>query len=415
MKAWGYTDVKHMVGDIKYLKKVSGICKDSNLSGLKAIFKVSYIKELGKYMDRETIDEFQKISKSRGKADIEDTSSDEEKERDMLCDYIANSGLVAAMDKLYLEKYVDPESAEELRRLTEEIIDIFRTDIFPNEDWLSEEGKAACIEKLDAITLNVIYPDMSVIDYTDLNIVPKEEGGTFLEAHFESERYLVRKKAEYAARPYDNTEWFPYETQLSTTLTNSCYMRNSNSINIYAGILEDPAYHKGMSREELLSGIGVVIGHEITHGFDSDGVKFDKDGIKNQLLPVVDQQEFETKASKVSSYYTLSQPYKGSGFYNGAQVVAEAVADMGGLKAMLKIAEKDANFDYDSFFRHYALLWAAQHSYELEKYHFKNDEHPLFVYRINVNIQQFDEFYETYDVKSGDKMYLEEKDRIAVW
>ncbi len=415
MKAWGYDNVRHMIGDISYVKKVSKVCKEANLSGLKSMFLVNYVLQLGDFLDRETYDTFSDIDESRSKKDAPDYSTDEEKEKARICDYISESGLVAAMDKVYTDRYVDSESAKELTELTEDIIDVYRTEIFPNESWLSEEGKAACIEKLDAITLNVIYPDFSCVDYSDLNIVPKEENGTFLEAYLESMRYLTGKKAAYAGREFDRTEWFPYESMLSTTITNSVYVRFDNSINIYAGILEDPAYHKGMSREELLSGIGAIIGHEISHGFDNGGVQYDKDGLKNQWLPVADQQEFSDRASKVSTYYTSMQPYKSSGVYVGQNVMGEAVADMGGLKAMLKLAAREDTFDYDRFFRHYALLWAAQTSPEMEQWRFKNDEHPLNFYRINVGLQQYDEFYDTYDVQPDDKMYLEEKKRIAVW
>ncbi|MBQ7583109.1 MAG: M13 family metallopeptidase [Lachnospiraceae bacterium] len=415
MKAWGYDNVKHMLGDKKYLKKVSGVCTEANLPGLKSMLTVGYVLKLGKLLDRDAYDTFVELSKSRSSKERPNYKSDADKDRDLLCASIAESGLIAAMDKLYLEKYIDKEEAEELSKLTDDIIDIYRTEIFPNEDWLSEEGKAACIDKLNAITKNVIYPDMSVVDYSTLDIVPKEEGGTFLEAYLESMRYLGRMKAQKAGTKYEREDWYPYEAQISTTDTNSVYRQDANSINIYAGMLEDPAYHKGMSREELLSGIGAVIGHEITHGFDSGGVKYDKDGIKNQWLPESDQQAFNDRAERVSSFYTLVQPFKGSGFYDSGKVVGEAVADMGGLKAVLTLASKETDFDYDRFFRHYALLWAAQYSPELEQWLFKNDVHPLNVYRINVDVQQYEEFYKTYDVHPDDKMYLDEKKRILVW
>ncbi|MBR4575464.1 MAG: M13 family metallopeptidase [Lachnospiraceae bacterium] len=415
MKSRGFENIKHMVGYKSYLKKVSGVCTEENLDGLKSMLIVGFVLKLGSYLDRETYDTFFELSKSRTKAEMPDYKSEAEKDRDLLCESIRTSGLVAAMDKLYLEKFVDPESAQELTQLTKDTIDIYRTEIFPNESWMSEEGKRLCIDKLNAITLNVIYPDLSQVDYSTLNLVPKEEGGSYLEAYLESMRYLSRMKNQRAGRKYEVSEWFPYEPELSTTITNSVYVPMANSINIYAGILADPAYHKGMSREELMSGIGAVIGHEITHGFDNNGVLYDKTGIKNTWMPKADKQEFSDRAGKVSSYYTQLQPYKGSGFYIGSNVVGEAVADMGGLKAMLTLASKYPDFDYDKFFRHYAYLWAAQISPELEQYYFKNDEHPLCVFRVNVGVQQFDKFYETYNVQPGDGMFLEEKKRIAVW
>lgn len=415
MKSRGYENIKHMLGHKNYLRKVSGICTEKNLAGLKSMLTVSFVSKVAPFLDRDTYDTFVELSKSRTKEETPEYKSVAEKDRDILCESIRMSGLVAAMDKLYLEKYIDPEMAQELTQLTKDIIDIYRTEIFPNENWMSEEGKALCIEKLNAITLNVIYPDLSQVDYSSLDIVPKEKGGSYLEAYLESKRYLSRIKGKRAGGKYEVSEWFPYEQELSTTITNSVYVPMANSINIYAGMLADPAYHKGMSKEELMSGIGAIIGHEITHGFDNNGVQYDKDGIKNKWMSEADQQAFSDRAGKVSVYYTSLQPYKGSGLYTGSIVVGEAVADMGGLKAMLTLASKDPQFDYDKFFRHYALLWAAQIPLELEEHYFKDDEHPLSVFRINVGVQQYDEFYKTYNVQPEDGMYLKEDKRIAVW
>lgn len=415
MKSHGYENIKHMMGDRIYLEKISRICTESNLPGLKAMLKFGYVTKTGTFLDKNTYDTFTELSKSRTEKEPPDYSTDKEKERDLLCTQIKMSGVSAAMDKLYLDKYISPESAEELTNLTKDIIDIYRTKIFPNESWMSEEGKKLCLEKLDAITLNVIYPDMSSIDYSDLNIVSKEDGGSYLEAYFDSIRYLNAMIGKNAGMKYERTRWYPYYSNLSTTATNSSYVPEANSINIYAGILEDPAYHPGMSKEELYSGIGAIIGHEITHGFDINGVRYNKEGVRESWLSDQDAQAFSDKAGKVSTYYTILKPYKGSGFYDGSRVTAEVVADMGGLKAMLTLAEKEADFDYDKFFRHYAKLWAAQVSPEKEQYYFKNDVHPLNVLRVNVNVQQYDKFYETYNVQPDDKMYKAEDDRIAVW
>ncbi len=379
------------------------------------MFTVGYLLGCGKYLDREAYDTFTELEKPRSSQEIADHKDETTKENERLCEFISESALIAAMDKLYLDAYILPETAAELTEMTEDIIDVYRTEIFPNEEWLSEEGKKTCIEKLDAITLNIIYPDFSSVDYSDLYITPKEEDGTFLDAYLTSCRFLEQTKAKRAARTFDRNEWYPFNAELSTTITNSCYIRTANSINIYAGILEDPAYHLGMSKEELYSGIGAIVGHEISHGFDSGGVQYDKDGKKDQILSDADEQAFNDRADLVAGYYTSIQPYKGSGIYEGSNVKVEATADMGGLKALLTLAKRIDNFDYDLFFRHYALLWSAQNGMEEEQWYFKNDEHPLSFLRINVGVQQFDEFYETYNVAPDDGMYLEKAKRIAVW
>ncbi len=156
LKARGYEGVKHMLGDKRYLKKISRLCKEKNLDGFKSMMKVSYILKLGYYLDRDTYDAFTQISKPKTIKETTDYRTDAEKDRDLLCEDIAESGMSAAMDKVYLEKYISDKAVEELRQLTDDVIATYRNEIFPNEDWLSEEGKAACIEKLDAITKNVV-------------------------------------------------------------------------------------------------------------------------------------------------------------------------------------------------------------------------------------------------------------------
>ena len=165
----------------------------------------------------------------------------------------------------------------------------------------------------------------------------------------------------------------------------------------------------------MLSGIGVIVGHEITHAFDESGVRYDKDGLENEWMPEVDRTAFVDKCLAVSNYYSTLKTYPGSGFYTGANVVGEATADMGGMRAVLHMARKRADFDYDAFFRHYAGVWAAQVDQDVEEYYFREDVHPLNYLRINVVVAQFDEFCETYDVQPGDGMYVEPSKRIAVW
>ncbi len=132
-------------------------------------------------------------------------------------------------------------------------------------------------------------------------------------------------------------------------------------------------------------------------------------------MPYKDQVAFSDLNDKVASYYSTFTPYPGSGLYNGSNLTGEATADMGGLKAALYLASKVPDFDYDLFFSSYARLWRVNIPLDAEKNYFASDPHPLAFYRINVGVQQFDEFYETYGVVEGDGMYLDPEKRIKVW
>ncbi len=415
IKSWGGTGIRHMCGDMMYVKKASSICKHNDIEKLKAWLIVKYVINSGKYLDRETRDYFIETDKSREIKEVPEIMTEEERENHRFIEDINNSSLFPILDEMYVEKYIGQESIDELTRMTEDIIDIYKTEVFPNEEWMSDEGRKLAIEKLDAIVLNIVRPDFSKLDYSDLNITSSEDGGNFLEAVYASNVYKEKTNGKGAAEKYDRAFWDAFNGQLSTTQVNACYVPTQNSINIYAGILADPIYHPGMSKEELYSGIGAVVGHEITHGFDSNGVLYDKDGLKNSWLPKNDSGKFNDKTTDVWVYYDGIEPFHASGNYEGERICTEVIADMGGVRSMLALAKKADSFDYDKFFRHYALMWAAQQDIDRERFYFKTDEHPLNYLRVNVNLQQFDEFIDFYGIKEGDGMYLDPKKRITIW
>ena len=409
---WGYGKCDHFLADAQYLKSVDNVCS-RYLEKMKSMLIVKYVLALGPFLDEDTARTFEKIDVPRGVKLEPDERTEEQKADDRLfAEQIGRTALVAPLNEAYLEAYISPDVYDRLYGMTTDLIDVYR-DIFSNEDWLSEEGRALCLEKLNALRIHVVFPDKG--DYSDLNIVPAEEGGSFLEAALAVYGFGVRKSAALAAEEVDLDKWDPYSTMLSTTQTNSFYYPTMNGIFICAGILDDPAFTPEMSDEEMLAGIGAVVGHEITHGFDANGVLYDKDGIKQTWLPEKDRSAFGDRTIKVASYYSGMTPFQGSGLYNGTRVQVEATADMGGMKAVLALAARKDHFDYDRFFRQFARLWSSQISYDHEKYLFESDVHPLDYLRTNVTLAQYDEFLSTYDIHEGDGMFIPEGKRVKVW
>ena len=409
---WGYGACNHFLADARYLKAVDNVCS-RYLEKMKSMMIVKYVLSLGKYLDENTALAFEQIEVPRGVMLEPDERTEDQKADDRLFgEQIGSTALVAALNEAYLETYISPDVYDRLYSMTSDIIDVYR-DIFANEPWLSEEGKALCLEKLNAITIHVVFPDKG--DYSNLNIVPAEKGGNFLEAALAVKKFEVRKSASLSAEKVNLERWDPYTTMLSTTQTNSFYYPTLNGIYICAGILGDPVFTPEMSDEQMLAGIGTVVGHEITHGFDANGVQYDKNGIKQTWLPEKDRSAFSDRTIKVSSFYSGLTPFQGSGPYNGTRVQVEATADMGGMKAVLELASRTENFDYDSFFRQFARVWSSQISYDYERYLFEYDVHPLDYLRINVTLAQYDEFTKTYDIHEGDGMFIPEGKRVKVW
>ena len=412
LDSWGYGACDHFLADAQYLKAADNICS-RYLEKMKSMLIVKYVLSLGKYLDEDTALAFEQIEAPRGVTLEPDERTEEQKADDRLFDeQIGSSALAAALNEAYLDTYINPDIYDRLYGMTADIIDVYR-DIFENEPWLSEEGKALCLEKLNALKIHVVFPDKG--DYSDLNIVAAAEGGNFLEAALAVREFGIRKSAALSAEKVDLNKWDPYTTMLSTTQTNSFYYPTLNGIFICAGILGDPVFTPEMSDEQMLAGIGTVVGHEITHGFDANGVQYDKDGIKQTWLPEKDRSAFGDRTIKVSAFYSGLTPFQGSGPYNGTQVQVEATADMGGMKAVLELASRMENFDYDTFFRQYARVWSSQVSYDTERYLFESDVHPLDYLRINVTLAQYDAFTETYDIQEGDGMFIPEGKRVKVW
>ncbi len=213
-------------------------------------------------------------------------------------------------------------------------------------------------------------------------------------------------------QPVNRDRW---EYRASNMTVNAFYNPNDNSINILAGILADgKLYDKNATYEENLGHIGMVIGHEITHAFDNVGSQYDEYGRQRDWWTAADKEAFKIKASRVVNFYSALAPYPGATTYAGNAVQGEAIADMGGVRCALLLGQKQEDFDSDLFFRSYADLWKSKSTFGCQ-IALSSDAHPRAFIRTNVTLQQFDEFFETYNIKEGDGMYIDPEKRVLIW
>lgn len=414
LDAWGYPSDGSYTMNPKEAKKAAALYSEKNLEDIKGMLTVHLVTLSASYLDRETFDLQNKLAVSRLEKESEDIpQTKEEEEMELLFDGFLGTGMAGViLDKMYLDAYADRESVEKLEELTRDILGQFR-DLIGEETWLSEEGKEACISKLEALKPHVAVPDFECLDLSGFHVRSRAEGGSFLQAAAASRMCLKTSEAVLCSRPYDRNLWIP--SLYSTTQTNAFYSPSENGIYILKGILEPPFYYAGMSYEEILGGIGVIIGHEITHGFDKSGSEYNKDGIKESWLPFDDLMAFSDRCDRVAEYYRTIRPFPGGAAYDGSRVTGEATADMGGLRITLALAAKKKDFDFDAYFRQYARVWFECITKDSAVSSFDTDEHPLNYLRVNVGLQQFDEFVKTYGIKEGDGMYLLDEKRIPVW
>ena len=415
LRGWGFGDTKYLVISQGYAKKLAGLCKESNLEKIKSFLIVNYCLGSALYLDGDSFDAFKEFSASLNQETIDyGASADKAEDELQFRTYIGTTGMLGALNKIYVENYFDEGVTSELLGITDDIIKGFQ-EVIMEEDWLSEEGKNSCVEKLLNLKVHVAYQNFEILDYSKVSFASKEEGGSFLDAYFAASKYKMYHNALLSRMKYDRDFWDPMNESTTSTMVNAFFDNSRNGIYICAGVCEPSAYSPEMSYEEKMAGIGAIVGHELTHGFDRNGALYDKDGLKNAVLEYKDQSAFNERDDKVGNYYSTMVPYEGAGLYKGSNVTTEATADMGGLRIVLHLAKEDPSFDYDLFFRSYARLWKNNVPLETEKSLYLGDEHPLAFYRINVGLQQFDEFYETYGITEEDKMYLAPEKRIKVW
>ncbi len=413
LSSFGVKDEAPVSVDKRLLKKLDRLCGKGNLENMKAFLKVQFIKENYYNLDRNIFDQLVAPSQKAGGNSENDIYTPEKMEKMIFFNrYLGQSAMSAAFNELYLEKYVSDEDQKRLEEMVQSIVDSYR-EILQNEDWLSEDGKKLAVEKLDNIATHVVSPNNELIDFNELNLVSEEDGGSFLEAQLQLSYFARCQLADTLYKTYEKTVWHPFLGP-DTLSSNAVYMPAENAIYILAGVCEKPFYYEGISDEELLGSLGVIVGHELTHGFDQNGIHFDKDGIMRDWFPAGDKMTFNNRVMKLSSFYSGLRPFDQSS-YNGSRISAEATADMGGMRITLNIAKNKPDFDYDKYFKAEAVMWRSRYSLDVEKYNFEKDNHPLNYLRANVTDMQFDEFYETYNIQPGDGMYLEPDKRIAVW
>ena len=312
--------------------------------------------------------------------------------------------------RLYTEVYLRQEDKERITAVVNEVVDAYH-GILSEAEWLSEETRAKAIEKLDAIGFRVLYPD-SWEDYSceELNFASAQEGGTFFEAQKSIVRFIMQQNTRKCTQPVNKAEW---NVSSRPNVFNCAYDPQGNTISICGAYARGSIYNSEMRDEELYARVGTVIGHEISHAFDSAGALFDKDGNLANWWTEADWAAFSERNEKLAAYYNAMQLWEGQHFY-GSIMTGEACADMGGMKCVLRIAAGKPEFDYDVFFRSYAGLWMIKDSLQMA-YARLNDSHPMGYLRINGTLQQFDEFLNFYGITEGDGMYLAPEDRVSIW
>ena len=318
--------------------------------------------------------------------------------------------LPVPMDNLYVQAYCTEQQRQDMLDIIKDAVAYYRV-MLESVDWLGDETRAKAVEKLDNLRINAVYPD-ELGDWSALDFAGVESDGSLLAANAAVQEFVLDLQSKKIDTAVDKDKWD--QLTMRTAQVNASYNPQNNSINIMAGILSGEIYNEDMNYEQKLGGIGTVIGHEISHAFDTNGSQFDKDGAISNWWTAEDYAAFQARAAKLAAWYDGFIPWEGAS-YSGQQVQTEAIADMGGMKCLLAVAAQQENFDYDAFFRQFATVWRMQGLPAFLVTQVAQDTHPMRYLRINATLAQFDEFIEFYGIQPGDGMYIATEDRVCVW
>lgn len=312
--------------------------------------------------------------------------------------------------QIYVKKYCTAETIADVKNLVNTLRAIHRDRLVHNT-WLSDKTKQQAIGKLDSLRVFVggPAPDDKPLIETMPVVTPAAEGGTFLNNMLKNKKLVQDQIHKLIGTQFNPNKW----NSESTYEVNATYSPEQNAIYIPAGILHSPFYDAKADYGTKLGGIGLIIGHELTHAFDNNGSRFDKNGLMKNWWEPKDYAIFKSKAEKFYPYYE-AYTYSKNRHMIGPLVVSEAIADCGGLSVVTQAANGNKQFLHN-LYRNYALSFGVKMTEEAMAYLLQNDPHPVEAGRVNRALSTTPGFYETYNIKPGDGMYVAPDKRVAIW
>lgn len=327
---------------------------------------------------------------------------------------VVNGSLGEAVGEMYVKKYFPAEAKERMVNLVKNLQTALGERIMA-QDWMSDSTKAAAIDKLNAFYVKVGYPDKWK-DYSSLEITDDSYLANVRRINEWEMRDMVARNYN---KPVDRDEWF-----ITPQTVNAYYNPTTNEICFPAAILQPPFFDMAADDAFNYGGIGVVIGHEMTHGFDDMGRQFDKEGNLRDWWTADDAARFQQRAQVMDDFFSNIEVLPGL-MGNGKLTLGENLADHGGLMvafqafknatAAAPLAVKDGFTPEQRFFLAYANLWAGNiREAEIHR-RTKSDPHSLGEWRVNGALPHIDAWYEAFGITENDSLFVPKAERVAIW
>jgi putative endopeptidase len=317
------------------------------------------------------------------------------------------------LGKIYVSKYFPPEAKARMEGLVKNLLAAYEESI-KSLDWMSEDTKKQALVKLSKFTTKIGYPN-KWRDYSGLSI----SAGNLVANMMASAEFETNYQLGHLGKPVDRGEW-----QMTPQTVNAYYNPNMNEIVFPAAILQPPFFNMAADDAVNYGAIGAVIGHEIGHGFDDQGSKYDGDGTLKSWWTNEDRKKFEARTKALIEQYNQYEPLKGYKV-NGALTIGENIGDLGGASIAYKaykIALKgqpapvmDGFTGDQRFFIGFAQAWCWLSRDERVLELLKSDQHSPPEFRLKGTVVNVPEFYTAFDVKPGDPMFLAPEKRVKIW
>ena len=412
LKGAGVNTDRVIIGELKYYENLDKFINPNNLELIKDYLKVHLVSDNTAYLNKRLDDlsfafygqylQGQQVQRPMNKRALS----------------LINGRLGEAFGKIYVQKYFSPEAKKEMEVMIDYLKKSYRQHI-NNLDWMSATTKEKALEKLSKFNVKIAYPDKWE-DYSKLVIESPKDGANLYSNLKNIVKWDYEKALEKIGKPVDKTKW-----GMRPQTVNAYYSPLNNEIVFPAAILQAPFFDFKADPAVNFGGIGAVIGHEIAHGFDDGGARFDGDGNLNNWWTEEDKKNFEVKVKQLADQFSKYEPVKGN-FVNGVFTSGENIADLAGVAiaydALQMYLKDKGNQELISgysqnqrFFLSWATIWRTKSTEKYMINQVKTDPHTPGYFRAFAPLTNVDAFYEAFDVKEGDKHYKKPEDRIKIW
>ncbi|MBR4704498.1 MAG: M13 family metallopeptidase [Paludibacteraceae bacterium] len=400
------------VGQIRHLQEVGRLLADEPLEDLKTLFTWQAIDGAASYLTTElynaNFDFYGRVLSGK----------EEPSPLWKRAVGIVNGTLGEAVGQMYVAKYFPEENKARMLALVKNLQKALGIRI-ENLTWMSDETKAKALEKLNAITIKIGYPD-TWRDYTALDVNPKD---TYYANIQRAAKFEQDYSMSYLGKPVDKAKWY-----MTPQTVNAYYNPSSNEICFPAGILQYPFFDMSADDAFNYGAIGVVIGHEMTHGFDDNGCHYDKDGNMVNWWTEADKAAFDARTKVMEETFNRIEVAPGV-HANGKFTLGENIADHGGLQVSYlafclneeakpedeRLKTRDGFTPAQRFFLAYANVWAGNIRPEEILNRTKSDPHSLGRWRVNGALPQIGAWYEAWNVTPESPMYVAPENRVSIW